>query len=482
MLQNLLTTPVARTALLVLCVVTAPCSESWAQDNSDSGEAIYQQRCSSCHGKDLTGGNAQSMVDGVWQFGAGRGELFRNIKFGISARGMPDYKNALSDQQVNRVIDFLLDAQNRLGVERPPIPERLETRHYDVGVEKWIAAGLDTPWALQFIDPTTALITERPGRLRRIVDGALQPPVSGVPACLAEGQGGLMDVALDPAYGVNGWVYLTLSDPLPNDRGGVLAMTRVVRGRIRDNAWIDSQDVFQAPGDQYAFTRHHYGSRLAFDHEGHLLFSVGERGFQDHAQDPFRVNGKIHRVWPDGTIPEDNPFVDGKRGYKTVYSFGHRNPQGLAVHPETGEIWETEHGPMGGDEVNLVLPGENYGWPKASYGINYDGRIITENLTFPGTRQPVSYWVPSIAVCGTRFCVGEEFPRWKNNLLVGGLAHEELRRLVIEESRVIHQEVLLKSAGRVRDVACDPAGAVYVILNNPDMVLKLTNQGRALRQ
>ena len=259
-------------------------------------------------------------------------------------------------------------------------------------------------------------------------------------------------------------------------------MTRVVRGKIRDGEWVEEQPIYTAPAEFYSTTRHHYGSRLAFDHEGHLLFSIGERGDRPLAQDLFRPNGKIHRVWPDGSVPEDNPFADGKKGLPTVYSYGHRNPQGLAVHPETGEIWETEHGPMGGDEVNLILPGENYGWPLASYGINYDGNIITENLTVPGTRQPVWYWVPSIAVCGTRFCVGEEFPRWENNLLVGGLGHEELRRLVIAEGRVIHQELLLKSLGRVRDVACDPTGAVYAVLNSPDIVLKLTNKGRALRQ
>lgn len=483
------TTPIQNVAkrytltCLMLSLQLLVASELLAQESNETIDATYQRLCSSCHGHDLRGGNAQSMVDGIWQFGAGRGEMYRNIRFGISARGMPDYKNALSDRQVNQMIDYILAAQDRLGVERPPLPERLETRHYDVGVSKWIADGLQVPWALQFIDQNTAIITERPGRLRMIVDGELrQEPVHDTPPCVPEGQGGYMDIAIDPEYADNGWVYLSYSDPWRNEQGHVLTMTRIVRGKIRDNAWVESQDVYVADHRMYSGTRHHYGSRFAFDHDGHLLFSVGERGAQDLAQDLFRPNGKIHRVWPDGSIPNDNPFADGKSGLKTVYSYGHRNPQGLAVHPETGEIWETEHGPMGGDEVNLVQKGENYGWPLASYGINYDGRIVTENLAVEGTRQPVSYWVPSIAVCGTRFCMGEEFPRWRNNLLVGALAHEELRRLVIAEGRVIHQEVLLKSAGRVRDVACDPSGAVYVVLNNPDIVVKLTNQGQALRQ
>jgi glucose/arabinose dehydrogenase len=240
--------------------------------------------------------------------------------------------------------------------------------------------------------------------------------------------------------------------------------------------------VYEADPKFYSNTRHHYGSRLAFDHDGHLLISIGERGAMHDAQEPKKPNGKIHRVWPDGSIPEDNPYADGKDGLPSVYCYGNRNPQGLAVHPETGEIWETEHGPMGGDEVNLIEAGKNYGWPIASYGIDYNGSIITENLEVAGTQQPVHYWVPSIAVCGTRFCTGDAFPRWHHNLLVGGLGHEELRRLVIADGRVIHQELLLKNAGRVRDVACDPSGNVYVVLNNPDIVIKLTNQGRALRQ
>ncbi|TWT77917.1 Soluble aldose sugar dehydrogenase YliI precursor [Posidoniimonas polymericola] len=471
-------------ACLVLAVAPIAAAQQQAKPaENESTEAIYQRFCASCHGKDLTGAGAQSMVDGVWQFGSGNGSLFRNIKFGITSRGMPEYQHALSDRQINDLVGFIMKAQDRADVEPPPLPEKLETRHYDVGVAKWIDGGLQAPWALVFIDDHRAIISERPGRLRMVTDGKLNPePVRGTPNCLPEGQGGYMDVALDPDYANNGWVYLSYSDPWTNDQGKVLSMTRVARGKIVDNEWTESQDVYRAANEAYSDTRHHYGSRIAFDHEGRMLLGVGERGAQDLAQDLQRPNGKIHRVWPDGRIPDDNPYADGKQGLKTVYSYGHRNPQGLAVHPETGEIWETEHGPMGGDEVNLVLKGENYGWPLASYGINYDGNIITENMTLEGTRQPVSYWVPSIAVCGTRFCVGDEFPRWQHNLLVGGLAYEELRRLVVAQGRVLHQEVLLKNAGRVRDVACDPSGAVYVVLNNPDIVLKLTNLGRALRQ
>ncbi len=449
-----------------------------------NANALYQKHCAKCHGKDLTGGNAQSMVDAAWQFGRTDGDLFRNIKFGISAVGMPDYQSALTDTQIRELVDFIKDAQDQLGVERPPIPDELQTRHYDVAVDKWITEGLEVPWSLVFLDDRTALITERPGRLRVVIDGQLHPEaIRDTPQVLADGQCGLLDVAVDPSYADNGWIYLSYGHAIDDEQDrDARVMLRVVRGRVRDHAWVDQQTVFEAPAKSYTNTRIHLGSRMAFDHEGRLLFTIGDRGAMDEAQDPHKPNGKTHRVWPDGTIPDDNPFADGEHGMPSVFTYGNRNSQGLAVHPTTGVIWATEHGPMGGDEVNILRSGKNYGWPLASYGIDYNGTIITENLQLDGTEQPVLYWVPSIAVCGTRFYTGDEFPRWEHNLLVGGLGHEELRRLVVADDRVIHQELMLKNAGRVRDVQCDPSGAVYVVLNKPDVVLKLTNAGQTLRQ
>ena len=466
--------------LLSFVVLVSLAGSSFAQSSS---EAIYQQRCAQCHGKNLTGGNAQSMVDGIWQFGRTDGDMTRNIKYGISSVGMPDYDKVLSDREISGLVKFIREAQERAGVERPPVPEKLYSRHYDVGVEKLVTEGLDTPWSIVFLDERTALITERPGRLRVMIDGKLHPdPIEGTPATLPVNQGGYMDVAADPNYAENGWVYLSYTHSLAGTNQNAPAMTRVVRAKLKDHKWVDEQEVFSCPKSSYSDTRFHYGSRLAFDHEGNLLVSVGDRGAMERAQDPHQPNGKIHRVKTDGSIPEDNPFADGKEGLNTVYSYGHRNPQGLAVNPTTGIIWETEHGPMGGDEVNIIQPGKNYGWPKTTYGIDYNGTVISNDLVLDGTEQPVLYWVPSIAVCGADFVTGDEFPLWQDNLLVTGLGHEELRRLVTDGDHVLHQELLLKNAGRVRDVQCGPDGSVYVLLNGPDMVLKLTNQGRVIRQ
>ena len=452
-------------------------------EGAEGAAAMYAAKCASCHGSELQGGNAQSMVDGVWQYGAADWDLSRNIKFGISAVGMPNYGDVYTDDEIESLVAFIRAAEEEGGSEPPPLPERLYARDYDVRVEPWVDAGLEIPWALTFVDGKTALATERGGRLRVIRDGTLDPDaITGIPEVYARGQGGLMDVALDPDHPSNGWVYLAYSHALPETDGKTPSMTRIIRGRIDSGAWTDEELVFEAPPETYRDTVYHFGCRIVFDPEGRLYFSIGDRGNQDDAQDPHLPNGKIHRVWPDGSIPEDNPFADGAEGMPSVYTYGNRNPQGLAVHPRSGAVWETEHGPMGGDEVNVIESGVNYGWPKITYGLNYDGTPVSDRQAAAGLRQPVWYWAPSIAVCGIEFCSGDEFPRWRNQLLVGGLGHEVLLRLAITGRRVIHQEQLMRNAGRVRDVAVDPSGAIYVVLNKPDTILRLTNEGVARRQ
>ena len=224
----------------------------------------------------------------------------------------------------------------------------------------------------------------------------------------------------------------------------------------------------------YRTTRHHYGCRIVFDHEGYLYFAIGERGTGEHAQDFTRPNGKVHRINKDGSIPDSNPFVNEKNAMKSLFSLGNRNIQGMAIHPKTGQLWVTEHGPMGGDELNLIKAGKNYGWPVITYGLNYNGTVISVLTHKEGMEQPILYWKPSTAVCGLDFYTGDLFKKWKNKLLVGALKYEEVSLLSIEDERVMHQDVVLKGAGRVRDVSTGPDGAIYVVLNNPGSVLRLT--------
>ncbi len=449
---------------------------SFLKTNAQNGSALYQQNCAMCHGADLNGGNAPSLIDGVWMFGAEDGYLFRNIKFGIAHLGMPSYEKVLKDTEIREIMKFIRESEKKVGAVKPPITKVLETLDYNIDVEVF-AEGLEVPWAIDFIDANTALITERPGRLRVVKNGKLQTePIKNIPAVVNAGQGGLLDVAIDPNYATNGWVYLAYSHVLDHITEGKRppAMTRLERGKIKNNTWIDNEIIFEAPHETYRTTRHHYGCRIVFNPEGYLFFSIGERGAAEHAQDFTLPNGKVHRIYKDGSIPESNPFFSEKNAIKSIYSLGNRNIQGMAIHPETGELWATEHGPMGGDELNLIEAGKNYGWPVITYGLNYNGTVITELTHKPGLEQPILYWKPSTAVCGLDFYTGALFKKWKNKLMVGALKYEEVRLLDIEDERVMHQEIIVKGQGRVRDVTTGPDGAIYVVLNKPGTVLRLT--------
>ena len=439
------------------------------------GAILYQDNCAQCHGADLAGGNAKSLVDGVWEFGSGDSYIFRNIKFGISHLGMPSYGDALKDNEIRSILSYIRSSEQNAGADRPAIVKELETIDYDLNVQIF-AEGLEIPWAIDFTDKNTALITERPGRLRVVKNGVLQPePVKNTPEILHEGQGGLMDVAIDPDYSENGWIYLAYSHALKEYEGErPPAMTKIVRGNIENNTWTNEQLLFEAPHETYRTTRHHYGCRIVFDPDGYLYFAIGERGTAEHAQDITRPNGKTHRINKDGSVPTNNPYYNEENSIKSLYSLGNRNIQGMAIHPVTGELWTTEHGPMGGDELNLIKEGKNYGWPVITYGLNYNGTIVSEFTRKEGMEQPNLYWKPSIAVCGLDFYSGDLFPKWKNKLLVGALKYEEVRLLDIEGDRVMHDEVILKGAGRVRDVSTGPDGAIYVVLNDPGTVLRLS--------
>ena len=241
-------------------------------------------------------------------------------------------------------------------------------------------------------------------------------------------------------------------------------MTAIVRGRIERGKWVDEEEIFRAPPHLHTTKGGHFGSRFVFKDE-YLFFSIGERQQQEMAQDLTLPSGKIHRIYHDGRIPRGNPFFNQPGAFKTIWSYGNRNPQGLDLHPVTGDLWETEHGPRGGDELNIIRPGLNYGWPVITYGMNYDGTPMTDKTHMEGMEQPAHYWLPSIAVCGIDFYEGNKFPQWKNNLLVSGMSAEEIQRLVIRDGKVVHSETILKKQGRVRDVASGPDGYIYAAIN-----------------
>ena len=334
-----------------------------------------------------------------------------------------------------------------------------------------VADGLVTPWSMAFLPEGDMLITERPGRLRLVRNGILRmAPIEGVPEVLSQGQGGLFDVVLHPDFESNRLIYLTYAKPLGD---GTEATTAVARGRFENDRLTDVEDVFVAktlgrPG--------HYGGRLAFDAGGYLWVTVGERqapstgDLEAHpAQDISNHHGTVVRLHDDGRVPIDNPFVGESAVLPEIWSYGHRNPQGLAIHPETGDIWITEHGPQGGDELNLVLPALNYGWPVIGYGVNYrTGSAIHEGTLRDGIEAPTHFWVPSIATSGLMVYTGDLFPAWKGDLFAGGLGGQQIARLTMEGQRVVREETLLQGLGRVRDIRQGPDGYIYVAIESRD--------------
>src|SRR5262249_49787440 len=291
-------------------------------------------------------------------------------------------------------------------------------------------------------------------------NGRLQPEaIEGTPAVWDRQDGGLFDLEVHPQYSRNGWIYLSYSEPGSHET----SMTAIVRGRIKGNRWTDQEFLFHAAQELYTTSNIHYGSRFVFDRQGHLFFSIGERGKMEDAQDLSRPTGKIHRVNDDGTIPRDNPFAGKPGALPSIWSYGHRNPQGLAIDPATGRMWETEHGPKGGDELSLIEPGHNYGWPITSSGAQPGIAKTSER----GMDSPVVFWTPTFAPSGMTFYTGDRYPGWRGNLFVGGLASQQLRRIELRGDRVTHQEVVLDQVGRVRDVAVGPDGYLYMALQQP---------------
>jgi glucose/arabinose dehydrogenase len=464
------------------------------------GSAAYAQFCASCHGPNLQGGSATSLVDDDWKFGGDDVSIIASIRDGRPGTAMVAFKEILNEDQIRQLV-YHIRTQAALQKGKPEV--KVDPEGHIVTSEKQtvkfevVAKDLETPWGLAFLPDKRMLVTERPGRLRILDKGKVLPPVTGTPTVWVRQDGGLFDVEVDPNYSRNGWIYLSYSEPLegftlpepdpnapaaaPQQGGGgrgnqppsIPSMTVIVRGKIRNNAWVDQQVLFRGSKDLYSTANFHYGSRFIFDRQGHLFYSIGDKGKPEAAQDLSKPTGKIHRINTDGSIPKDNPFVNRDGAVPSIWSYGHRNPQGLAFDPVTNKLWETEHGPTGGDELNLIEPGRNYGWAVVSYGLQPG---ITK-AEAPGMEAPKAYWTPTIAPAGIVFYGGTKYPGWKNSLFVCGLGGQQLRRIEIENDAVVKQEVLFNDFGRVRDIIIGPDGYLYVSLSLPGQRLSDTTAG-----
>ncbi|TRX65913.1 PQQ-dependent sugar dehydrogenase [Carboxylicivirga sp. M1479] len=454
--------------LILISAFTCSCFNKKSKPQVISeGQVLFDNYCVGCHNA-----TKSPFTNRKWLFGDDKKEIIKSIQHGRVSYGMPAFSDGLSIQQIDLLADYILslkeeekDNSTSLISEVQIIESEVQTFRIDT-----VVTGLDVPWGMAFLPSGDILISERSGELLIHSKNGQLSKIINPPKVLAKGQGGLLDLKLHPQYNTNGWLYIAYSSP--NKHKSNLANTAIMRARLKGNQLVDEEVIFKASPE--TDKRHHYGCKLEFDKDGYLYFSVGDRGNRDeHPQALDNDCGKIHRIHDDGSIPNDNPFVSSKGAKASIYSYGHRNPQGVCMHPVTGRIWTDEHGPKGGDEINLIEAGKNYGWPLISFGINYNGTTFTSDTAMVGMEQPITYWVPSIAPCGMTFVKGDRYPAWKHNILTGSLRFKYLHRVVLDGEKVIHQEKLLEDIGRLRNVEMGPDGYIYIAIEKPGKILRL---------
>mgnify|MGYP003671323683 CR=1 FL=1 len=440
--------------------------------------ASFETNCASCHGKDLSGGRAHSLFEPHFLSEKSDQDLQVIIAEGIEDAGMPSFAGMLTDSEVLQILTFMRNESVNFA-EHPvfvPSPDGFEIESdKQTFVIEVLASGLDVPWGLVNLPDGRILVTERAGRIRILEnEQLLESAVSGTPEVVVGQDAGMFDIALHPDYANNGWIYLSYAERLAGfvtqekvdgERpANPPSMTVIVRGKLSaQNEWVESEELFRASAELYTSSGSHFGSRFVFDDAGHLFFSIGERGEMANAQDLSNPLGKIHRINDDGSVPTDNPFVGVANAVDSIWTYGHRNPQGLSFDPNTGLLWEAEHGPTGGDEINIIEKGKNYGWGVISMGLE---RGISQ-VSAPGMEQPVTYYTPTLAPSGIAFYKGERYPEWNSSLFVAGLAGQQLLRLEIDGRDVVEQEVLFDQFGRTRAVIVGNDGLLYAVLQNP---------------
>lgn len=447
---------------------------------------LYENNCAKCHGSrgEGGGGGTRSFLTKE-KFDQNKDKpYFDAIKKGVPDMGMDAYGVSLTDEQIWGLVVHIRELQGKalreeFGSPKPDPSGVFHSQRHNFKIETVVdrGKGLRTPWAVDWLPDGRMLVTSRPGTLH-IASGGNLTEVQDVPQSVEQGQGGLMEVAVHPNYRENGWIYLALADPAKSGRG---AMTKIVRGKLTTSGgavrWTGTQTIFEADQQFYNGAGIHFGSRIVFDGKGHIFFVVGERGGNMKAQELSNPYGKIYRVNEDGSFPADNPFAKNASEGKHVggiWTLGHRNPQGL-VQDLSGNLWDTEHGPRGGDEVNLIQKGGNYGWPVIAFSINYNDAPFRTPWAKSGQtfNMPAFRWLPSIGACGLDVARGSAFPNWKGDLLAAGLVGQNLDRFRMKDGKMVEREELIHGMGRIRDVSVGPDGYVYVTLNEPDKIIRL---------
>jgi len=444
--------------------------------------AIWDQQCSGCHGANGAGvGGVKSLITRALFDQQFDRPFFDAVKQGNPCKVPTAVRNGLTDKQIWGQIVHVRELQGRAlrtqeGSPKPDAGGVFRSKRASFRVEDVIREGpLKTPWGIDWLPDGTMLVTNRPGSVIAMTNGRVAP-IAGTPTVTELGQGGMMDVAVHPDYSRSGWVYLCYTEPANGNPGR--GMTKLVRGKLAKSAegkfaWVNQQTIWQADPSDYPGGGVHFGSRIVFD-KGYVFLAVGERAQSGRVQDVASPFGKIIRLHDDGRVPTDNPFAGRGGAAGGVWSYGHRNPQGMAKGLD-GRLWITEHMPRGGDEVNEIVRGANYGWPVVSTGINYNDQADWLPWAGPGQdfRMPIFRWLPSVGTSGLDIVRGKAFPDWQGDLLAGGLVGNNVDRFRTQDGKLVEREEILHGMGRVRDISVASDGTVYIALNGPDKVIRL---------
>jgi glucose/arabinose dehydrogenase len=439
---------------------------------------IYNTTCSGCHGQTLQpGAKAKSLYTSDYLGSHSDADIVQAVSDGPAGVANHDFKRLFNPDELSQFPAYLRIVAGNLARRSPAVPDItgkvIQSQKAKFKVET-LVKGLNQPWGMAFLPDGRLIFTERSGQIRFMdKKGKISDPVKGTPTVFERQDGGLLDIALHPDYAHNGWIYISYTtvpagyQPTPEEYKApnlsAPTMTHIMRGKINaNNEWVDQQILFDPPADSYRTSADHYGSRFLFDGKGHFFWSMGERHDMQMSQNLASPLGKIHRLSDDGTIPKDNPFVNTPGALPSIWTYGHRNPEGLTFDPATGILWESEHGPTGGDEINIIEPGKDYGWGVATMGL--EPGIFRTSAT--GMTDPVTFYNPSIGPAGITFYTGDKFPGWKGSFFLSAMVGQKLIRMEIKDRQILSQETVFADYGRVRDVLTGPDGNLYILLQN----------------
>jgi len=425
---------------------------------------LYLQFCASCHGQKL-----ERFAARQWVYGSSLKEVSATIRNGRPAIGMPGYSKAMNDEQITAMANYMIAEVAKVPAIVPSSfndKDTVRSINFPFVLKEVVGKNLNIPWGLVFLPNGDILVTEKAGQLYLVHNGKMTS-IEGLPPITVRGQGGLMEVALHPKFKTNHLIYISYIDgESPNQVNTSVAKAELINGRL-----IHFKRIFHALPETNSGVQ--FGGRLLFDNKGYLFISVGDRGPKEDAQKLTNYNGKIHRIFDDGSIPTDNPFVKTPQAIGSIWSYGIRNAEGLYYERKTGIIWENEHGPKGGDELNIIKKGKNYGWPVITFGVDYDGTVISPDTARTGMEQPVFYWIPSIAPSSLTRVTGSIYKGWEGDFLNGSLSFQYLERLIMKGNKVVGREKLLQKIGRVRNIVQGPDGYLYIAVEKSGKIYKL---------